>query len=99
MSYHLIVQDYFNVGNFTGQITDLNIWNVPLSREDIETYALKCNQNLQEERKVINWEKLKDFKMGNLTRILNITRTDTCFVDGGKIYLNFLVEFQMLSRM
>jgi hypothetical protein len=87
------------VGNFTGQITDLNIWNVPLSHEDIETYALKCNQNLQEERKVINWEKLKDFKMGNLTRIVNITRTDTCFVDGGKIYFNYLVEFQMLSRM
>ena len=72
------------MGNFTGQMTDLNIWNIPLSRRDIETFAFKCNQSLLEQRKVINWENLKTFQKGNLTKVVNITRTDACSRDQGK---------------
>jgi len=72
------------VGHFTGQITDLNIWNIPLSHSDVESYALKCNRSILEQRKVINWEKLKDYQKGNLTRIVNINRNDSCSMNTGK---------------
>jgi hypothetical protein len=77
-----IFQNYFNVGNFTGKVTDLNVWNIPISREDIEAYALQCNQRFLEERKVIDWEKIKDFTKGNRTRIVKIS--DNCSLDQGK---------------
>ncbi len=66
-------------------ITDLNIWNIPLSPNDIENFALKCNQSLLEQRKVIKWEKLNNFKKGNLTRVVDIKATDdACSTDPGK---------------
>jgi len=184
-----VVQDSFRVGNFTGQITDLNIWNIPLTRLDLvsisstlsrfcasrspkckkiqlshqylltllgptsvkalrrtlmklspgvnfinnlwaafihhdradllctfgicayqlhlerwwnwlqETYSLKCNQSLLEQNKVIDWEKLKNFRQGNLTRIVSKENTDACLIDQGNKNKFYWIEWIPLKNV
>jgi len=64
-----------------------------------ETYSLKCNQSLLEQNKVIDWEKLKNFRQGNLTRIVSKENTDACLIDQGNKNKFYWIEWIPLKNV
>ncbi len=52
------------IGNksiFWGQITDFNIWNRPLSNEEIKQYAFGCKEGLPTQPEILDWSATHDY--------------------------------------
>ena len=68
----IIGQDF----GFFGQITDFNIWNVPLSEENIKEFSCNFNTDLVERiiPEVLNWSNINLTYKGNNTKQILIDR-------------------------
>ena len=73
------------VGNFPGQMTDLNIWNLPIDHITLDNY-MNCNDPLflHQPPTLINWNKYKLAKKGNMTYNTMMPRSTVCPNMAGK---------------
>jgi len=71
-----LLEPALKVGAFSGLMTDLYVWNFPLSSEEIKNFSTGCNQDFPKAN-VIYWPTAQPRKIGNKTKKLR----KTCFIN------------------
>lgn len=70
------------VGNFTGRVTDVNVWSWPLTNKQLEEFTYACsNGNSLVKRlvpNVIYWNNLTILEQGIATKKTMIAENDLC---------------------
>lgn len=78
----LMVEPALFVGNFTGKVTDLNVWNEPLSQEQLLEFGNGCSNKFSLAKRlspnVIDWKTRKVIASGNAVRNSSIFETELC---------------------
>ena len=76
----LSLGSYLNVAScqfavFSGNITDINAWNKPLTDSELNEFASKCNQDLNSLPNLISWKNFtKTFSNERNITKFNVTR-------------------------
>ena len=70
------------VGYFTGKVADVNMWNWPLTGEQLSEFRHACNNNNTLVKRLvpnlINWQNLTILKLGQATKRATIKESDIC---------------------
>ena len=60
--------------SFWGQITDFNIWNRPLSNDEVNQYSFGCQRGLSTQPEILDWSTASIFNLGTYSRHFKIRR-------------------------
>jgi len=60
--------------SFWGQITDFNIWNRPLSNDEVNQYSFGCQEGLSIQPEILDWSNTSIISRGINSQPLNINR-------------------------
>jgi hypothetical protein len=72
-----LLEPALKVGNFTGLMTDLHVWNFPLSSEEIKNFSTGCNQDFPKAN-AIYWPTAQLRKTGNKAKMILVQKTLLC---------------------
>ena len=80
---------FITVGHFSGQLTDLNVWNQPLTSLAMEKFSLGCKNDLFESYPPygLKWSTTKIIDDSNFTLRPEIKREEICNSDICKFFL------------
>jgi hypothetical protein len=80
---------------FSGQITDVNVWDQSLSTNKIQDFGLNCNDQLFQHSppSLINWHNATMKNHSGSISSFNITREETCLWTDDQIWLFSLLIF------
>jgi hypothetical protein len=65
------------VGNFSGQMTDLFVWNYPLAVQEIKSFSAGCNQDFPKAN-AIYWPTVQPRETGKKTKIVSVQANKLC---------------------
>ena len=80
-------------GPFTGQMTDLNVWNVTLSQQELQNITLGCNyENVLKSvpPNAISWSTVTPLQIGNKSKPITVQRNTLCLTQEGKLIIMYL---------
>ncbi len=74
---------------FSGQITDVNVWDQSLSTNKIQGFGLNCSSQLFQHSppSLINWQNATRNNHSGSISSFNITRKETCLWTDDRIWL------------
>ncbi len=68
--------------SFWGQITDFNIWNRPLSNEEVQQYSFGCREGPSSQPEILDWSNASVVRRGIYTQDFKINRQFLSCKDG-----------------
>ena len=65
-------------GLFRGSITDINIWNRPLTLQEVDVYTKGCDNSSSLQPEVLEWPNLNISFRGKNVKSTSVVRADIC---------------------